>query len=145
MTLLRIRDARESDAAELAGLTTELGYPSTADDIARRFPFVRSGPEQRLLVAVDDDDRALAWMHVIVNRTLENDPYAQIVGLVVTASARGAGIGSRLLEEAERWARELGVESVRVRSNVVRERTHEFYRRAGYELAKTSYLFVKRL
>jgi GNAT superfamily N-acetyltransferase len=142
---VNIRDARESDAAELAGLTTELGYPSTPADIARRLPFVLSGPEQRLLVAVDDDDRALAWMHVIINRTLENDPYAQIVGLVVTASARGAGIGSRLVAEGERWARELGMATVRVRSNVTRERTHEFYQRAGYEIAKTSHLFVKRL
>jgi GNAT superfamily N-acetyltransferase len=142
---VNIRDARESDAAELAGLTTELGYPSTPDDIARRLPFVLSGPEQRLLVAVDDDGRALAWMHVIINRTLENDPYAQIVGLVVAASARGVGIGSRLVAEGERWARELGMATVRVRSNVTRERTHEFYLRAGYAIAKTSYLFVKRL
>lgn len=142
---MNIRDARESDAAELAGLTTELGYPSTPDDIARRLPFVLSGPEQRLLVAVDDDGRALAWMHVIINRTLENDPYAQIVGLVVAASARGVGIGSRLVAEGERWARELGMATVRVRSNVTRERTHEFYLRAGYAIAKTSYLFVKRL
>jgi GNAT superfamily N-acetyltransferase len=143
--MTKIRDARSTDAPELAGLTTELGYPSTPADIARRLPFVISGPERRLLVAVGDDDRALAWIHVIVNRTLENDPYAQIVGLVVTESARGEGIGARLVAEAERWAHEQGVESVRVRSNVMRERTHGFYQRAGYEIAKTSYLFVKGL
>jgi len=67
------------------------------------------------------------------------------MGLVVTAAERGAGIGARLIAEAEAWARAQGVGSVRVRSNVTRERTHRFYLRAGYAITKTSYLFVKQL
>jgi len=142
---MKIRDARTTDAAELAGLTTELGYPSTPEEIAQRLPFVLAGDDQRLLVAADDHDRAIGWIHVALIRTLENDPSAQIMGLVVTAAERSAGIGARLLAEAEAWARAKGVPSVRVRSNVTRERTHGFYLRAGYTITKTSYLFVKQI
>ena len=49
------------------------------------------------------------------------------------------------MAEAEAWARGKGVSSVRVRSNVTRERTHGFCLQAGYAIAKTSYLFVKEL
>lgn len=142
---MTIRDARAGDAAELAALTTELGYPSTPAEIARRLPFVCAGDEQRLLVATDDEDHAIGWIHVALVRTLENDPHAQIVGLVVAAAARGAGIGARLVAEAEAWARGKGVSIVRVRSNVTRERTHGFYLREGYAIAKMSYQFVKNL
>jgi GNAT superfamily N-acetyltransferase len=142
---MKIRDARESDVNELAGLTTELGYPSTPTDIARRLPFLLGRDDQRVLVAVDDRDRAVGWIHVALQRSLEDDPYAQIAGLVVAAAARGAGAGSRLVAEGERWARAQGVGIMRVRTNVVRERTHGFYRNAGYALKKTSHLFVKLL
>jgi GNAT superfamily N-acetyltransferase len=142
---VKIRDARGGDEPELASLATELGYPATPEEIARRLPFVLAGDDQRLLVAVDADDRAIGWIHVALSRTLENDPYAQIMGLVVTAAERSAGIGAQLLAEAEAWARAQGVGSMRVRSNVTRERTHAFYLRAGYAIAKTSYLFVKQI
>jgi GNAT superfamily N-acetyltransferase len=142
---MNIRDARADDAPELAELTTQLGYPSTAADVARRLPHHLGRDDQRLLVAADDDDRAAAWIHVALHRSLEDDPYAVILGLVVAEALRGGGIGARLVAEAEWWAREQGLPLVRVRSNVLRERTHRFYLDAGYALAKTSHLFVKKL
>jgi GNAT superfamily N-acetyltransferase len=142
---MKIRDARPDDAPELAGLTTQLGYPSTPDDIARRLPFLLGRDDQRVFVAVDDDDRALGWIHVALQRSLEDEPFAKIAGLVVASAARGAGVGSRLVAAGERWARAQGVQVMRVRTNIVRERTHGFYRNAGYVLKKTSHLFVKQL
>ncbi len=140
-----IRDARANDAAELASLATELGYPSTAADIGRRLPVLLSNPEHLLLVATGDDDRAVGWLHAVVRRQLDSDAYVQIAGLVVAATHRGAGVGSRLLGHAERWARHTGVRLVHVRSNVIRQRAHRFYLRSGYTLAKTSHLFVRHL
>jgi GNAT superfamily N-acetyltransferase len=140
-----IREARAGDAPELAALTTELGYPSTADDVVRRLPFLLDRDDQRLLVAAGDNDCAVGWIHVVLRRSLQNDPYVEILGLVVSERARGGGIGAQLVAEGERWAREQGVPLVRVRSNIVRERTHRFYVNLGYELKKTSHTFVKRL
>lgn len=142
---MKIREARADDAAELAALTTQLGYPSTAADLARRLPFHLGRDDQRVLVAAGDDGRAAAWIHVALHRSLEDEPYAVILGLVVAEPLRGGGIGARLVAEAERWAREEGLPLVRVRSNVVRERTHRFYQKLGYAVTKTSHLFVKKL
>jgi len=140
-----LRQARSSDATELAALATELGYPSTAADVERRLPSLLSSPEHLLLVAAGPNDRAVGWLHAAIHRGLTNDARGEIVGLVVAADRRGSGIGARLLAETEKWARKAGVSQVRVRSNVARERAHGFYLRAGYALAKTSHVFVKEL
>ncbi len=140
-----IRAARVDDVGELAALTTELGYPATAADIERRLPSLLASREDLVLVATDDADRPVAWVHAVVRRFLQADAFVQIAGLVVADGERGSGIGSRLLAAAEQWAVEIGIPVVRVRSNVVRDRTHGFYLRAGYTLTKTSHLFVKQL
>jgi GNAT superfamily N-acetyltransferase len=139
------RIARVTDAPELAELTTQLGYPSTPGDIERRLPALLESSDHLVLVAVDARDRPVAWLHAVVRRVLESDSFVQVAGLAVDAGRRGAGIGSQLLAGAEQWALEAGFDLIRVRSNVIRERAHAFYVRAGYALAKTSHLFAKHL
>lgn len=144
-TAIQIRRARPSDAAELAALATELGYPSTGAEVARRLPLLLESPEHLVLVAAGADDRAIGWLHATIRRGLTSEAYVEVAGLVVAAERRGSGIGAELLAEAEKWARQVGACEVRVRSNVARQRTHGFYLRAGYTLAKTSHGFVKEL
>jgi len=140
-----LRIARTTDAAELASLATELGYPSTAADVERRLPPLLEDPEHLIIVATDSDDRAIGWLHAVVRRQPELDAFVQIAGLVVAETHRGTGIGTRLLEHAERWASQSGIHTVRVHSNATRELAHRFYERAGYSSAKTSRLFTKTL
>ena len=140
-----IREARATDAPELAALSSELGYPSTEAQIANRLPFLFESPNDALFVADDEQDRVIGWIHVHIHHSLELDPYAQIAGLVVASTHRSRGLGAQLVARAEGWARGKGMPEVRVRSNVIRERAHAFYIRAGYDRAKTSYLFVKTL
>jgi GNAT superfamily N-acetyltransferase len=50
-----------------------------------------------------------------------------------------------LLAAVEAWARERDFSSVRVRSNVLRERAQRFYQRKGYIEKKRQAVFLKRL
>jgi len=141
-----IRPAHAVDTPELAALAGELGYPSTAEELERRLAPLLGDPSQLVLVAVAaDGDRAVGWLHATVRRQLDSDDFVEVVGLVVGASQRGAGVGARLLARAEAWALGQGVALVQLRSNVTRERAHGFYLRAGYERVKTSYLFWRRV
>jgi GNAT superfamily N-acetyltransferase len=140
-----VRKARADDVAELTSLCEELGYPSTADAVSHRLALISQEPGHLVLVAVDCDDRPVGWMHVGIVLRLESDPVAEIGGMVVAEGWRSNGIGAALLAEGERWAVSEGFRAVRVRSNVVRERTHGFYLRAGYTQAKTSHVFLKSL
>ena len=138
---IRIRPALPADAPELAVLAGELGYPSTAEELALRLPPLLADPEQLVLVAVDAKDRAIGWVHAAVRRQLDSDRCVEVVGLVVGAERRSTGVGARLLQEAEAWARAQGVTLVVLHSNVTRERAHAFYLRQGYEQVKVGNLF----
>jgi GNAT superfamily N-acetyltransferase len=140
---MKVRAAAPSDAGCLAELATQLGYPSTGDDIRRRLPLV-AGDGHCLRVA-DLDGRVAGWIHAVHVTLLDSDPYVEIKALVVDEGARGRRIGEALLDEVESWARQRGCSAMRVRSNVVRQRAHRFYERLGYEIVKTQRVFAKTL
>jgi len=138
------RRARPEDAARLADLSTELGYPMTPDEAAQRLSELAAHEDHALFVA-DSDGRVAGWIQVSLPRIFETPRRAEIAGLVVDSAARGRGIGRHLVAAAEAWARERGCLAVRVRSNVVRERAHAFYRREGFRDLKTQLVLEKDL
>lgn len=140
-----LRPAALNDAATLAELTTQLGYPVAADEQERRLRGVMGRPDDAVLVAVDERDRPIGWIHVALAGLLELSDTALIQGLVVDEAYRSAGVGRLLTEAGEAWARDHGAARMQVRSRISRERAHRFYAREGYDRIKTSYVFEKRL
>jgi GNAT superfamily N-acetyltransferase len=137
-----IRAATPDDFEAIAALAGELGYPSTAEQIRARF--AQLAPDANAIL-VADDGHVTGWIHIAMRFSIEVDPGAQICGLVVAETHRGRGIGAKLVAAAEQWARERNMPRVRVQSNVIRERTHLFYERNGYESRKRQVVFEKRL
>jgi GNAT superfamily N-acetyltransferase len=129
----------------LAILSEQLGYPVGTDELAERLAAVAANDHARLMVAVDDEDRPIGWIHVEVKRTLVAPLSAQVMGLVVDDAARSGGIGRDLLRSAEAWAATRGCRQMLVGTRVTRERAHRFYQREGYAVEKTSYFFEKEL
>ncbi|HTX90305.1 MAG TPA: GNAT family N-acetyltransferase [Anaerolineales bacterium] len=139
-----IRKANLQDSAALAGLCTQLGYPSTGADLLQRLPGVLDRPDHTVIVA-EVEGRLAGWIHVHVSPSLETDRMAELGGLVVDENQRGAGIGKALLDEAEDWARQKGCGELWLRSNILRKAAHGFYAARGYTNLKTSYTFRKQL
>jgi GNAT superfamily N-acetyltransferase len=139
-----IRGATVSDAAALARLATQLGYPTTDAEARQRATAILDRLEHRVLVA-EIGGEVVGWIHVAPSVTLESDPSAEAAGLVVDAAFRGCGIGARLIAEAEAWAAGRGYRLMRVRSNVKRNRARRFYERAGFAVTKLQRNFEKRL
>ncbi len=141
---LKIRRARLSDAARLAELNEQLGYPASHAEIVQRMKRMRPAAQHAIFV-VESDKTVTGWLHVSVTPVLEVPLCAEVKGLIVDEAQRSAGTGAELLEAAERWAASKGCKSMSVRSNVIRERAHEFYLRNGYEHYKTQKAFRKYL
>lgn len=141
---MAVRPARTEDAPALAGLAGQLGYPTSTEEVTARLPEVAANPEALILVAGDGGE-VQGWIHVELKRSLLAPLAAQVMGLVVDERWRNAGIGAALLAAGEAWARQRGCLSMLVGTRVTRERAHRFYRRAGYDLLKTSHFFEKRL
>ena len=140
----KIRLARPGDAAQLAELAGELGYPTTSKEMRQRLSRLRPATMHAVFVA-EAGGKLIGWTHVSRNYVLEAPVRAEVNGLIVSSLARSQGTGKLLLRAAEEWARKQKCAGVNLRSNVIRERAHAFYLREGYEHYKTQKAFRKPL
>ena len=143
---LHIRAAGVTDAAELARLSAQLGYPCEPAAMRQRLERLTARADHAVLVASIDAGALLAgWVHVGAGLWLESGECAEILGLVVDTAARRGGVGRRLIGAAEQWSRAAGFERIVVRSNAVRPEAHAFYPSLGYALEKTQRVYGKAL
>lgn len=141
---LLIREITAGDAAATASLTEELGYSVSPDTMRQRVEFLNRLGGHIVYVACLSGE-VVGWIDIRETHHLQVEPCAEIGGLVVSSQARGGGIGRCLIERAEHWARQRGLERVVVRSRLAREDAHRFYLREGYARTKTSAVFTKDL
>jgi len=140
-----IRPAVPADAGRLAALSSELGYPVTADEMAGRLADLLTRDGDVVLVAEPEPGQVVGWVHGSEQRLLESARRCELLGLVVEARMRGRGVGRRLVAAVEEWARARGLDQMAVRSNVTRTESHPFYEHLGYARVKTQHAYRKRL
>jgi ribosomal protein S18 acetylase RimI-like enzyme len=90
-----------------------------------------------LLVARDEGAQIVGTLTLVVFRTT-SELRARIEDVVVDDSARGKGIGERLVKEALRLAQERGARSVSLTSRADRETANRLYERVGFEQRDTN-------
>jgi len=144
-TSYSITPAQETDAAEIARLSLELGYQTTANQTRTALNQMLSSSSYFAVVASDSAGRLLGWAVAERRLTLESKEFVELTGLVITASARRAGVGRSLVAAAEHWALQNGFSSIWVRSNITRTESHPFYERLGFERVKTQHAYRKPL
>jgi GNAT superfamily N-acetyltransferase len=138
-----IREARADDAAQIAGLLGELGYPTTTEQFAERFARLDAEPAVWLFVAAAGDRLVgLAGLRVL-NLVERDEPVGRLIALVVGEHARRMGVGRALVAHVEERARREGCVQLDLSSSDRREDAHAFYRRLGF--ADVSRRFVKDL
>ncbi|HZZ37749.1 MAG TPA: GNAT family N-acetyltransferase [Acidobacteriaceae bacterium] len=142
LAAILIRPLSPDDAPAAAELSAQLGYPASPADLRRRIEALAATPDHIVLAAVLDG-RLVGWLDAVIERHLQDPDTVNIGGLVVHDSARGSGVGKRLCEAVEDWARSLSISTVRVRSQIKRTDAHRFYLRDGYRQVKTSFVFEK--
>ena len=132
MPQLHIRPVTMTDAAALAHLMGELGYPSTAEEIERRLARNAQQHESDAWVAVRDGVSVGFAAGLLLWSYVSNGASAQLTSLVVASTARGMGVGRQLVAHFEEWARDRGATRVVVTSALHRDDAHAFYPAIGY-------------
>ncbi len=89
-------------------------------------------PDEILLVAVENR-RIVGTNHILIFRHLARalKPAAIVENKVVDASARGTGVGDKLMDAALKIARRRGCYRLSLTSNRKRPRAHRFYEKFG--------------
>ena len=143
--LVNIRQAIREDAAALAVLLTQLGYPppqENLDFVLGKIETYSAGTYRLLVCEVEGDVVgfiSLHWFQIFHSPGM----MGRITAFCVHERVRGKGIGQYMLAEAEKFLAAQGCTSVEVTSNMRRLQTHDFYLQHGY--AETSKRFIKSL
>jgi GNAT superfamily N-acetyltransferase len=141
----RLRDAVDSDAEQISVLITELGYPTTAHEIDTRFSDIKQDVNYRTLVMIKDD-MIVGMAGLFKGYWYEkNGSYVRVLAFVIKQDHRGQSLGKKLLQEIEKWAVDIGANSVILSSGNRDERiaAHQFYQSRGYEIRSSG--FIKTL
>jgi GNAT superfamily N-acetyltransferase len=129
-----VRRAQPNDAAHVAALLAELGYPDNPVEQVRQRLTMWAREKTSLALVADRHERALGIVAVTAIPYLEHEGrWGRIVALVVSPACRGQGIGRQLLEAAEKAASELGCIAMEVTSARSRAESHSFYQNLGYQ------------
>lgn len=134
---MEIKPVSESDLFELASLQKELIDEEC--DLARMqelFPTIQKDNNYYLL-GIRSEGRLVASLAGIVCYDLFGKciPYMIVENVIVARNMRQQGIGTRLMQEIERIAKERGCRYIMLVSAAKRTRARDFYHRLGYDSA----------
>jgi len=139
-----IRPARLDDCGGITSLTNELGYPSSEDKVCQILEMVLTHPDHQIYVAESNNILA-GYIHLVCTMRMGSDPFVEIAALFVHDDFQNRGIGTALIADAEKWAKQKGFHFLRIRSNIVRKKAHAFFQQHGFENLKTQDVFRKKL
>jgi GNAT superfamily N-acetyltransferase len=137
-----IRPATLDDAPALAPLLAELGYPLTEELMRENLVRLGDAPTDRAWVA-ERDGAVIGVVSAHLTPLFHQRGYlGRITALVVTAAARGQGIGGRLVRQAEAFCWQAGCARMELTSGDHRTDAHRFYEGLGWRAE--SRRFIKR-
>ena len=152
-TTFIIRQATEADYEQLCDLFAELdtfhrvarpdlfrkpeGPPRDRSHVARLI----ASPASAILVAAQPDARILHGFATLIGHERPATPVrparriVEIDNLCVRVDARRQGIGSALVEDADRWAQRKGYDGIELSVHAFNDDARKFYEASGFETA----------
>lgn len=144
-TSITIRNFALTDLNSLTGLTNELGYVTTVEQMKARMETILLLRDHWTFAAVVDN-KVVGYTGVSKNYFWEQDGhYIRIQALVVSQKHRRLGIGQKLIGAVETLARQLNARLIMLNcgNREERQQAHQFYPKMGFEPKSTGY--VKQL
>ena len=96
-------------------------------------------PENLLMVAVDEDDECVGFIHASNHDPVYAPPMKDIMALAIYDDYRHKGIGKQLVAAVEEWAVQTGAHGLRVNSGIEQKSAVVFYKSCGFDYIKTLY------
>ncbi|MEN6314817.1 MAG: GNAT family N-acetyltransferase [Clostridiaceae bacterium] len=138
-----IRKAAIEDYEDIYRLNKEgLGYDYPVEKTKDKLQVILDLTEDKIFVA-DHEGKVAGYIHLSSYECTYCDNLKNIMALVVDEAYRKMGIGRRLIQTAEEWAKGSGSKGIRLVSGFNRTIAHQFYLACGYVLRKEQKNFIK--
>ncbi|MCT4635483.1 MAG: GNAT family N-acetyltransferase [Rickettsiales bacterium] len=133
--MISIRKAQVTDIEALLPLLEQLGYPSTKEELEKRFIHFLNKDGYGVAVACLNN-KIVGFVAFSKSELFVSDmTRIHIEGITVDKSIRGQNIGKQLMEFVEKYAQRFSPAVIDLTSGLRRasEGTHEFYKKLGYK------------
>jgi ribosomal protein S18 acetylase RimI-like enzyme len=137
---ITIRQLRKDDIKIVRQLMHELGYPLDEEELL--FNINKINQRNGIILVAESGGNVAGCLCAVINVSLAEGMFGEIVSLVVSREYRGSGIGKCLVNQAEDWLKPK-VEKIRIRANSIRLEAHKFYKSLDYKEVKTQKSFIK--
>src|ERR1700693_85492 len=140
MGCVLVRRAQQADLDVILSLYEELAErtitaaPADRTSAAPLLAKILADPMRELAVAIVDGQLVgPADLFVVANLTHRGEPWAIVENVIVTSTARRAGVGRKLMEHLIELARAAGCYKLQLISGKHRAEAHAFYRSLGLD------------
>ena len=137
-----IREIDKKDCVVLAPLVNQFGHSNT-DNLNYQYARIRDNDCYKTYVALADETvcgliSSVQWYGFGIEK-----PFMMITMIAVAEEQQHKGIGTKLIQRMESYAKEKNVFHIHLNSGFQRTGAHSFYERNGFE--KGSYGFGKTI
>ena len=139
---ITIRQLSHDDNKIVQQLMYELGYPVDEKELIFNINMINQ--RNGIILVAELGGNVVGCLSAVINVSLAEGMFGEIVSLVVSREYRGSGIGKCLVKQAEDWLKPK-VEKIRIRANTIRLEAHKFYKSLGYREVKTQISFIKSI
>ena len=141
---MKVRQATPEDVPSLVALFQELDRmqgdwrvftprPGFYDEVGMKYEVAMSHENAVVLVAEDDGEVVgMAYGEVRIPSRFSDERAMELSGVVVRSGYRGRGVGRDLVKEAARFAAEIGVGWIELKTFAPNERAMEFWETLGF-------------
>lgn len=139
-----IRRADTQDSSAICRIScNDLGYECGEEFVFKRLHNLDDNREAVFVAEVDNE--VVGYIHAEKYELLYYESMVNILGIAVSSAFRKRGIGKSLLNYTENWAKESGINIMRLNSGITRKEAHDFYRAMGFDSEKEQICFNKKL
>lgn len=142
--MIKIRKATELDLSVVYDLICDLENCKMDFDAFNSIFLKNIDSNDVIYLVAEFNEQVVAFLSIHIQHILHHSkPTCELQELNIFEKYRSLNIGTKLMHEAEKIARDLGLEEIELTTKVFRNRAQEFYTRLGYK--NTHLKFVKKL
>lgn len=139
-----IRPAEPADQSVVYELICDLEDTKLDFEAFRSIYSINIGSTEIVYLVAEYNKAVVGFLSIHVQRILHHTNLTcELQELNVFSEYRSMGVGTALMQEAERIAKELGLEEIELTTKIFRKRAQDFYNRLGY--INSHLKFVKKM